>query len=142
MSEWLKERAWKVRIWETVSRVRIPLSPQERRKTHDLIVGFLFSGRRKLAYRRPEKQNPSRRRRTGFCVVLQGLPQRGSPDRREGNPALSANKSSARASLWRRGFFMVRAIELDYESWQAELYSRQKKEERFETINFNQNLKR
>jgi hypothetical protein len=37
---------------------------------------------------------------------------------------------------------MVRAIELDYESWQAELYSRQKKEERFETINFNQNLKR
>jgi hypothetical protein len=28
MSEWLKEHAWKVCIRETVSRVRIPLSPQ------------------------------------------------------------------------------------------------------------------
>jgi len=42
-------------------------------------VGFLFSGRRKLAYRRPEKQNPSRRRRNGFCVVLQGLPHGDQP---------------------------------------------------------------
>ena len=29
MSEWSKEHAWKVCIWETVSRVRIPLSPPE-----------------------------------------------------------------------------------------------------------------
>ena len=28
VSEWLKEHAWKVCIWETVSRVRIPPSPQ------------------------------------------------------------------------------------------------------------------
>jgi hypothetical protein len=28
MSEWLKEHAWKVCMRETVSRVRIPLSPQ------------------------------------------------------------------------------------------------------------------
>ena len=44
VSEWLKEHAWKVCIRETVSGVRIPLSPQERRKTHDAIVGFLISG--------------------------------------------------------------------------------------------------
>ena len=37
---------------------------------------------------------------------------------------------------------MVRVIGLDYESRQAELYSRQKKAVRFETINFNQNLNR
>ncbi len=31
VSEWLKEHAWKVCIRETVSRVRIPLSPHSKR---------------------------------------------------------------------------------------------------------------
>jgi hypothetical protein len=50
VSEWLKEHAWKVCIWETVSRVRIPLSPLERfqkkpkpRKTLDFTGFFVFS---------------------------------------------------------------------------------------------------
>jgi hypothetical protein len=38
----LKERAWKVRIWETVSRVRIPLSPPQTKKPAAHAAGFLF----------------------------------------------------------------------------------------------------
>ncbi len=32
VSEWLKEHAWKVCIWETVSRVRISPSPQKSKR--------------------------------------------------------------------------------------------------------------
>ncbi len=41
MSEWLKEHAWKVCIGETLSRVRIPLSPRNQNNASKL--AFLFS---------------------------------------------------------------------------------------------------
>ena len=46
LSEWLKEHAWKVCIRETVSRVRIPQSPQENLKSLQIyyLRAFLLFG--------------------------------------------------------------------------------------------------
>ena len=43
LSEWLKEHAWKVCIRETVSRVRIPQSPQMQNNTPWLRRGCFIS---------------------------------------------------------------------------------------------------
>jgi hypothetical protein len=88
VSEWLKEHAWKVCIRETVSRVRIPLSPQ----IIEIVpaqAGFCFfrSNPKRLACGLRKKKEKQRAKRVHDCDDLSPSPN-GITFR---NPSLSAN---------------------------------------------------
>jgi hypothetical protein len=56
VSEWLKEHAWKVCIRETVSRVRIPLSPQTEQLPSESWVLFFMKQAQALRLRVAEEK--------------------------------------------------------------------------------------
>src|SRR4051812_25843686 len=84
LSEWLKEHAWKVCIRETVSRVRIPQSPQKQ-KTSRQRRDFLFrSVRRACSGECAEIKKQGTKCRTFFAFSIP--PPR---DRRSGGNPIS-----------------------------------------------------
>ncbi len=69
VSEWLKEHAWKVCIWETVSRVRIPLSPQKTENVQPKKAGiFVFRSMQSSLCHANENKNESERSEWTFSV--------------------------------------------------------------------------
>ena len=77
MPEWLKGPAWKAGIWETVSRVRIPLSPLKSLKTSAKRWFFCAHMRTKLAsVSNMGTKKTVRRRRTVFEDLKQGTSPR------------------------------------------------------------------